>query len=93
MGRGVRIGELLGMNINIDWSWLFIFVLITWNLTIVFGQAHSDRGLGLRWGVAIIASLLFFAAVLAHELGHSLVAQAQGLPVAQHLPTMTRQRY
>jgi len=81
MRKGIRIGKLFGMNIDIDWSWFFIFVLITWNLAIVFGQAHTDWSLGFRWGLAVIASLLFFASVLAHELAHSLVAKAQGLPV------------
>lgn len=81
MRSGFRIGRIFGIDINIDWSWLFIFLLVTWNLSAVFGQLHSDWGLGLRWGVALIAALLFFASVLAHELAHSLMARAQGVPV------------
>lgn len=81
MGKGVRIGKILGININIDWSWLFIFFLVTWNLTAVFGQFHSDWSVSVRWGTALVASLLFFASVLAHELAHSLVARTQGVPV------------
>lgn len=81
MTKGFKIGRLFGININIDWSWLFIFFLITWNLSVVFGQFHANWGVGLRWGLAAVASLLFFASVLAHELAHSLMAKAQGVSV------------
>lgn len=78
---GFSIGRIFGIEIRIDWSWLFIFVLVTWNLAAVFGQVHTDWGAGLTWGIAVVAALLFFASVLAHELAHSLVARAQGVPV------------
>ncbi len=78
---GFQIGQLFGINIHIDWSWLFIFALVTWNLAAVFGQVHPGWGTGLRWGTGVIAALLFFASVLAHELAHSLVARARGVPV------------
>jgi Zn-dependent protease/predicted transcriptional regulator len=81
VGKGFKIGSILGINIRIDWSWLFIFLLVTWNLAVVFGQFHSDWGTGLRWSTAILAALLFFGSVLAHEISHSLVARSQGLPV------------
>ncbi len=81
MGSGFKIGRIFGINIKIDWSWLFIFFLITWNLSVVFGQFHSGWGTGLRWGIALIASILFFVSVLAHELAHSLMARSQGVPV------------
>ena len=80
-GRGFRIGRILGINIHVDWSWLFIFALVTWNLSTAFGQFHPGWGPGLRSAVAVVASLLFFLSVLAHELAHSLTARAQGTPV------------
>lgn len=81
MGKGFSLGEIFDIQIKIDWSWLLIFILITWNLAFVFGQFHSDWGITIRWSMAFVASLLFFASVLAHELAHSLMAQAQGVKV------------
>jgi Zn-dependent protease/CBS domain-containing protein len=78
---GFGIGRIFGIHVRIDWSWLFIFFLISWNLAFVFSQMNPEWALGLRWGVAIAASLLFFMSVLAHELAHSLVARARGIPV------------
>ncbi len=81
IGKGFRIGRLFGISIRVDWSWLFIFLLITWNLTSVFSQLHPDWSPASNWGLAFFAALLFFASVLAHELGHALVAKSQGLTV------------
>jgi Zn-dependent protease/CBS domain-containing protein len=82
MRSGFKIGKIFGINIYIDWSWLFIFLLVTWNLAAgVFFELHPHWGPLLRWGTAIVAALLFFASVLAHELAHSLVAKSRGIPV------------
>jgi Zn-dependent protease len=81
MGKGFKVARIFGIDIRIDWSWLFIFFLVTWNLATVFGDVHSGWVVELRWGTAIVASLLFFASVLGHEMAHSLVARAQGVPV------------
>ena len=81
MRRGIRIARIFGINIHIDWSWLLIALLITWNLSAVFSSTHPDWGTGLTWGIAIIAAILFFSSVLVHELAHSLVAKARGIPV------------
>lgn len=81
MGGGVKIGKIFGINLIVDWSWFLIFLLVAWNLSASFGQLHSDWGTSLRWGVAIGASFLFFASVVAHELAHSLVAIWRGIPV------------
>jgi Zn-dependent protease len=72
---------LFGISIRIDWSWILIFTLVTWNLVTVFSQVHREWGTRLAWATALLAALLFFASVLAHELAHSLVARSQGIPV------------
>src|SRR5262245_32967543 len=82
MNRGLYIGRIFGINIHVDWSWILIFLLVTWSLAVgLFPAWHPDWGAALRWGLAVVASLLFFASILLHELSHSLVAKARGLPV------------
>ncbi len=82
MRGGVRIGRIIGIDIYIDWSWLFIFLLVIWELAgDVFPSLHPGWSPLLTWGTALVASLLFFGSVLAHELVHSAVARARGIPV------------
>lgn len=79
--NGVRLGKAFGIDILIDWSWFLIFFLITWSLSATFGEIHLEWTTQMRWGLALLASFLFFLSVLAHELAHSLAALARGVPV------------
>jgi Zn-dependent protease/CBS domain-containing protein len=80
----MRIGRVFGVNIVIDVSWLFVFAIVSWALGSSAGPFHAvDVTPGVRALLAIVTALLFFASVLVHELAHSLVAQAQGIPVKE----------
>jgi Zn-dependent protease len=79
--NGFRLGKWFGIDIEVDWSWVFIFVLMTWNLTSAFGTWHPDWPRPQSFGVAAVASVLFFVCILLHELAHSLVATRFGLRV------------
>lgn len=79
---GIRLGRLFGISLWLDYSWIFIFLLMTWNLTAIFSQSHPQWG-AANLIVAVIAAVLFFGSVLAHELGHALVAKAYGLRVRE----------
>lgn len=83
MTGGIRIGRIFGINVYVDWSWLLIFVLVTSSLSSLFGSIHPFWSPLLRLGTSLVASLLFFGSVLAHELGHSLVARRNGIPVSR----------
>ncbi len=80
-GAAWRLGRISGIEIAIDHSWLLIFALITFSLRTRLSLEHESWSAGQAWGSAVVTSLLFFASILLHELGHSLTAQGLGLRV------------
>ena len=82
MGRGLRIARIFGIDIAIHPSWLIIFLVMAWSLAgQVFPASYPQWTPTTTWIVAIVSALLLFVSVLVHELAHSLVAKAQGIPV------------
>lgn len=82
VARGLRLGRILGIEIRADPSVLIIFVLVVVSLAMgPFAEWHPGWSAALRWGTALGAGVLFFASLLAHELAHSVVAKAYGIPV------------
>lgn len=82
MSGSVRLGTIAGIEISLHVSWLFIMVLLTLSLaTGWFATLYPQWSPPVSWAVSFCASLLLFGSVLAHELAHSLVARARGLPV------------
>jgi len=78
----IRLGRIRGIEIGLHYSWLLVFALLTYSLAAgVFPSWYPGWSPGTYWAVGALSSLLLFASVLAHELGHSLVAQARGVPV------------
>ena len=81
MEAQIKLGRIFGVEIGLHYSWLIIALLIAFSLAGHFGAAHPDWGRGVIWSMAITTALLFFAAIVAHELSHALVARRRGLPV------------
>ncbi len=81
MQRGFRIGRIFGIELRVDTSWLLIFALVTWSLTSLFSSWHPDWSGTTSIVVAAISATFFFGSVLFHEMAHSLVARAYGIPV------------
>ena len=77
-----QIGRLFGINIKIDYSWFVIFALVTWTLgSHYFPIFYHYWSKSTYWLMAILTSIIFFASIIAHELAHSLVSKAKGIPV------------
>jgi len=83
MARGsISLGKLFGIPVRVDLSWLFIVVWVTWSLAgSYFPTRYPSWSSALVWGMGLLTSGLFFGSVLLHEVGHSLVARGQHLPV------------
>jgi Zn-dependent protease len=80
MSGSFRIARIAGIEIRVHFSWIVIFLLVTFSLaSSVLPQDWSNAK---QVTVAVIAALLFFASVLAHELAHSLVARRFGMSVS-----------
>ncbi|MFN2184055.1 MAG: site-2 protease family protein, partial [Anaerolineae bacterium] len=82
MRGSIGLGRIIGIPIRLHASWFLIALLITWSLAVgYFPQANPGWSSLTYWLVSASAALLFFASVLLHELGHSVLALREGVPV------------
>jgi Zn-dependent protease/predicted transcriptional regulator len=74
--KPVHILTIFGIPIGLDPSWFLVFALSTFALAVgYFPDEFSQWSKLAYWSVAATISLLFFASVILHELGHSIAAQ------------------
>jgi Zn-dependent protease/predicted transcriptional regulator len=81
MKANIKLGRILGVEIGLHLSWFVIALLITLSLTAQFQQQNPGWGEPVIIGLSILTAVFFFAAIILHELAHSVVAKARGLPV------------
>lgn len=78
----LKVARVFGIPIYVHFSWLLVFALIAWTLaTDYFPDRYPELAVTSHWARGLAASLLFFASVLLHELGHSLVAIRSGIAI------------
>ncbi len=77
----VTVGRVAGIRIGIHYTWVVIFALLLFSLSFVFREQNPQWGQAEVIGAAFVATVLFFISIILHELGHSLVAIARGIPV------------
>lgn len=76
----ISLGSVYGIEIELHYTWFFIFALLAWGLATGFFPTYF-KSPAVNWSLGIIAALLLFASVLAHELAHSITAKANKMPV------------
>jgi len=77
----VKLGRIAGISIGLHYSWIIIAFLIALSLAQHFHMVAPQWNSGVVWTAAIVTGMFFFAALLLHELAHSLLAKARGLRV------------
>jgi Zn-dependent protease len=79
MNRAIRVARVRGVEVRLDPSLLLLALLLTWLLSVRFSGAY---GTGVATIMGIVASLLFFGSILAHELAHAFEALHRDIEVA-----------
>jgi len=75
----IEIFKVAGIQVAIDYSWLIIFALILWSLASgYFPAEYPGYSIGSYWLVGLVATILFFGSVLAHELCHAAMGNRLG---------------
>ncbi len=82
MRGSITLGEVFGIPIKVHSSWFLVAALITWSLAgSYFPQQYPGWATTTYWVVGAVTAALFFASVVLHELGHSMVARREKVPV------------
>ncbi len=82
MGKSFRLMQIRGIPVEIHISWLLIFLLFSISLAQSFFPLMVEGlSASVYWTAGIITTLLIFASVLTHELGHSFIAINEGIPI------------
>jgi Zn-dependent protease/CBS domain-containing protein len=82
MRNTLPLFRVRGIQVGVHVSWLAVFALVTWSLAMGFlPSAIPDITPLEAWLLGAVSAILLFASVLLHELAHSFVAIARGLPV------------
>jgi len=84
MARERVLFRLFGLPVKASGSWLFLVALVIYSLW----QGYFPQQLGpsaswqLNLALSVVGTVGLFASLIAHEMCHSLVARATGMPVA-----------
>jgi Zn-dependent protease len=79
-----KLFTVAGIKITLDYSWLIIFLLVLWSLSAgYFPHFFPEYSTQTYWLAGFVATLLFFASIVLHELSHSLTAISYGVKIPE----------
>lgn len=77
--RSVKLAEVFGIRIGANPSWFIALLLMIVLLGDRFEVALPDLSPAGAYGLAVVAAVLFFVSLIAHELGHALAGRRFGI--------------
>ena len=77
----ISLGRWFGVPVGLHYSWFIIAALIATSLAAQFAATDPAWSLPTVWSLAVVTAVLFFVSLVLHELAHSAVARAGGVPV------------
>jgi Zn-dependent protease len=81
-GRSLTLFKIFGIRIKVNIGWALIAAFIAWSLAQgVFPELYAGLGATAYWWMAVAAIFGLGASIVLHELSHSLVARAFGVPL------------
>ena len=82
MRQSLRLGSISGIPVGLNWGLLLVAGFSLLNLAVAIYPASVPGASALSyWAFSAATVVLFFGSILAHELGHSIVAQRNGIGV------------
>lgn len=73
--------RIRGVPIRVDLSWVLIAGFVVWRFAEQLSEVLADFSTPVLFASAAVGGLLFFASLLAHELGHAFTSLDRGIRV------------
>jgi Zn-dependent protease/CBS domain-containing protein len=82
--RGLKLFQVLGIQISLNYTWFIVFGLIVWSLAIgYFPSSYPDLSRSAHLVMGFLGAFFLFLSVLVHELTHSYIAKREGIEVKE----------
>jgi Zn-dependent protease len=82
VGKSLNLGKILGIPIKLHASWFLVALLLTISLGgSYFPQRYPQWADAAYWSIGALTAIFLFVSVLLHELGHSVLALREKVPV------------
>jgi Zn-dependent protease len=77
----VQLARVFGIRVGADYSWFLILFLAIFFAREQFAEL-TDASETQVYVAAVVEAFLFFGSIIAHEMGHALVARREGIAVS-----------